>query len=307
MKREISLVTIVCLVATAQGWAQDEYRPAAHRQRALAQLTEFYLRGCVRFLADDLLEGRAPGTRGDRLAQLYLATEFEKLGLRPAFGPGRWYQPVPLIGMTTECPDRLVFRSAAGQELSVEFLRDYVAVAGVQRRKVTLEQSEVVFVGYGIVAPERGWDDYKDVDVRGKVVLLLNNDPADDPELFEGRARTYYGRWDYKYAEAARHGAAGAIIVHTTPSAGYPWDVVQSSWTGEQFQLRGTPEPHPLVEMWLTELCSVNHSSADCHHCTGACNASRAGHMASMAEEPIVTRETAYRLRIIIATTIHSL
>ncbi len=253
MKREISLVTIVCLVATAQGWAQDEYRPAAHRQRALAQLTESYLRGCVRFLADDLLEGRAPGTRGDRLAQLYLATEFEKLGLRPAFGPGRWYQPVPLIGMTTECPDRLVFRSAAGQELSVEFLRDYVAVAGVQRRKVTLEQSEVVFVGYGIVAPEYGWDDYKDVDVRGKVVLLLNNDPADDPELFEGRARTYYGRWDYKYAEAARHGAAGAIIVHTTPSAGYPWDVVQSSWTGEQFQLRGTPEPHPLVEMWLTE------------------------------------------------------
>ncbi len=247
----------LALAPLAATRGQEDYRPAAHRLKAAEALTEEYLRGCIRFLADDLLEGRAPGTRGDRLAQLYLATEFQKLGLKPAFGSGGWLQPVALLGMTTRCPEQIVFRSSDGRTLSVRYLRDYVAVAGVQREQIELGPARVVFVGYGIVAPEYNWDDYKDVDVRGKIVLIVNNDPADDPELFEGEARTYYGRWDYKYAEAARHGAAAAIIIHTTPSAGYPWDVVESSWSGEQFQLRGSRDAHPQVEMWLSKRASA--------------------------------------------------
>src|SRR5262249_41615486 len=127
-------------------------------------------------------------------------------------------------------------------------------VSGVQEESTSIRDAEVVFVGYGIVAPEQQWDDFKDVDLRGKVLLVMNNDPADDPALFAGKRRLYYGRWDYKYEQAARKGAVGAIIIHTEPSAGYPWHVVQSSWSREEFHLPPVPGQKSVqVKMWATE------------------------------------------------------
>ncbi|MGB5399327.1 MAG: M28 family peptidase, partial [Thermoanaerobaculia bacterium] len=130
---------------------------------------------------------------------------------------------------------------------------DFIAGSGVQSEKALIDDAELVFVGYGIEAPEYDWDDIKGADLEGKVLLMMNNDPDWDPELFEGDRRLYYGRWTYKYEVAARHGAAGAIIIHTTPSAGYPWQVVQASWTGAQFELPAGDEPRSQVSAWITE------------------------------------------------------
>src|SRR5262249_13193008 len=129
---------------------------------------------------------------------------------------------------------------------------DSILVTGRQADTAGVRDAELVFVGYGITAPEQNWDDYK-TDVRGKVVLVMNNDPEDDPNLFAGKRRLYYGRWDYKYAEAARHAAAGVIIILTDHSAGYPWQVVTSSWTGQQFELPAAGEPRVDLKMWATE------------------------------------------------------
>src|SRR5262249_32710264 len=131
---------------------------------------------------------------------------------------------------------------------------DVVVSPGMQQASTRVSDAEVVFVGYGIVAPEQKWDDFKDVDVRGKILLIMNNDPSDDPDLFAGKTRLYYGRWDYKYAQAARKGAAGAIIIHTTPSAGHPWQALQSSCGGGKFERPASAgQPHIQVKMWATE------------------------------------------------------
>jgi Zn-dependent M28 family amino/carboxypeptidase len=140
-----------------------------------------------------------------------------------------------------------------GGPIDFKFYEQYIAVSGQAEEQVEIDNAEIVFVGYGIQAPEYDWDDFKDVDLKGKVLLMMNNDPADDPDLFEGRKRLYYGRWDYKYESAARQGAIGAIIIHTTPSAGYPFQVVQTSWTGEQFELGGNTGPRLNMAGWLTE------------------------------------------------------
>jgi Zn-dependent M28 family amino/carboxypeptidase len=128
--------------------------------------------------------------------------------------------------------------------------------SGVQRPEVVIDDAEIVFVGYGVEAPEEDWDDFKGADLRGKVLLMLNDDPDWDPELFAGERKLYYGRWDYKYESAARQGAAGAIIIHTTPSAGYPWVVVRTSWSGEQFEIPAGDEPRVPFRGWLTEEAS---------------------------------------------------
>ena len=221
-------------------------RDAAETIRAANLVTD------VRFLASDLLEGRGPATRGDRLARAYIVSRFEGLGLEPGAPGGGWEQPFDLLGVTTRSPETIRFeRGDARTELRL--LDDYVAFAGVARPEVRLEAAEVVFAGYGIVAPEFSWDDYGGADVRGKVLLVMNNDPEDDPALFGGKTRLYYGRWDYKYEEAARQGAAGAVVIHTTPSAGYRWQVVRTSWTGEQFSLPGSGDGGLPVKAWATE------------------------------------------------------
>jgi Zn-dependent M28 family amino/carboxypeptidase len=225
---------------------------AGNEKDAAKLLTAGELRGHVAFLASDLLEGRGPATNGDLLAQQYIAAQFEALGLKPAGTNGTWFQKFDLVGVNGN-PDTLAFTGTGGKKLSLKYSEDFIAVAGSQVAASKLDNAEVVFVGFGIQAPEYQWDDFKGLDVKGKVLLVMNNDPENDPALFAGRTRLWYGRWDYKYEKALKMGAAGCIIIHTTPSAGYPWQVVQTSWAGEQFDLP-SPNPVPLqMKAWTTE------------------------------------------------------
>ncbi|HEX5107890.1 MAG TPA: M28 family peptidase [Vicinamibacterales bacterium] len=220
-------------------------------ETAAMQITGDYLRDAVAMLASDEFEGRAPGTAGDRRTRTFLTSRLEALGFRPGGPGGQWEQTFDVVGVTPKVPPTWRFQGATSVELRAR--DDFIAVSGVQADSASLDRAEVVFVGYGIEAPEYRWDDFKGVDVKGKVLLMLNNDPDWDPSLFEGVRRLYYGRWTYKYESAARHGAAGAIIIHTTPSAGYPWQVVQSSWSGEQFELPAEGETRIQVRAWTTE------------------------------------------------------
>ena len=203
----------------------------------------------LRFLAHDLLQGRAPGTPGGRLAAEYIATEYRLLGLEPAGANGSYFQPVALVGMT---PRPTMTWGREGSPRSLRYLEDFVAWA--ERPEATIvSDGEVVFVGYGITAPEWSWDDYKGEVMRGKVLLMLVNDPGlQDSTVFLGRILTYYGRWTYKLEEAARRGAVGAILLHTTESATYPWDVVRNSWSGEQLKLDQPREPSLEFAGWVT-------------------------------------------------------
>src|SRR6266516_2589333 len=205
----------------------------------------------LRFLASDLLEGRAPATRGGRLAAAYIAAQFQVLGLEPAGANGTYFQPVALVGMTPQpalwwgkpgsAPDSLAYRDAF--------------VAWAERPEADIAATgDVVFVGYGIRAPEWQWDDFKGADLRGKVLLMLVNDPGLlDSTVFLGKILTYYGRWTYKLEEAARQGAAGALLIHTTESATYPWEVVRGSWSVEQFKLDQPQSPSLAFAGWMTE------------------------------------------------------
>ena len=221
-------------------------------EAATHEITADLMRGYVRELSDDKYEGRGPGSRGDVAARKYLAGELAKLGLEPGAADGTWEQPFDLIGVTTDQPAEWSF---AGQDTSLTLKQwdDFIISSGVQSDRAEVENAELVFVGYAIQAPEFEWDDFKDVDLSGKVLLIMNNDPDWDPDLFAGDTRLWYGRWDYKYQSAARQGAVGAIIIHTQPSAGYPFQVVQTSWTGEQFELPAGDEPRLQAAAWVTE------------------------------------------------------
>ncbi|HSL85043.1 MAG TPA: M28 family peptidase [Thermoanaerobaculia bacterium] len=243
------LATLAALPAAAQQNPM-ELLPAG-AEAAAATIDAAALRAPIRFLADDLLGGRGPATEGDRLTQLYLSTQLEALGVEPAFD-GEWLQPFDIVGIKATVPDTWSFQ-AGGETVTLENWDEFIAASGVQEDTAMIDGAEVVFVGYGIQAPEYEWDDFEGADLGGKVLLMLNNDPEWDPELFAGETRLYYGRWTYKYESAARQGAAGAIIIHTTPSAGYPWQVVQTSWTGEQFELPAEGEPRIEVAAWATE------------------------------------------------------
>ncbi len=244
MPHTLALLSFCCLFITSQAFAQTE--------SGVSSINEASIRGHVRFLADDLLEGRGPGSRGDELTQLYIATQFETLGLQPAAGNDKWLQPFPLVGVRTIAPPNVVFKKG-GKTVSLKSVEDFMSTIGRPAEKARLEDAELVFVGYGIDAPEYNWNDYKDVDLTGKVLVMMNNDPASDPDLFEGRRRLYYGRWDYKYEIAAQKGAAGTIIIHTTPPARYPWQVIQTSWSGEEFELLGNPGKRLELKGWGTE------------------------------------------------------
>ncbi len=232
--------------------AESASKLLAEAATAAEKISRATLGASIGFLADDLLEGRGPATRGDRLARAYLARSLEALGLEPGGPDGFWEQPFDIVGVTAKVPKEWSFLGGR-RGVTLTFWDDFVAASGVQEESAAIEISPVVFVGYGIQAPEYDWDDFKGHDVSGKVLLMLNNDPEWDPDLFEGERRLYYGRWTYKYETAARLGAAGAIIIHTTPSAGYPFQVVQTSWTGEQFELPDEGEPRLQIEAWVTE------------------------------------------------------
>ncbi|MEN3038032.1 MAG: M28 family metallopeptidase [Candidatus Kryptonium sp.] len=224
-------------------------------KRAMNYITEDYIRANVQFLSHDLLEGRGTGSRGELLAATYIATQFKLMGLEPGGDKGSYFQMVPLSGITTY-PDKEMIVKGKGKTIRFKYYDDFIAVSGVKKDLVSIKDASIVFVGYGIVAPEQNWDDYKGVDVSGKILLMLNDDPPatpEEPNLFGGKARTYYGRWTYKYEIAAKKGALGAIIIHTTPSAGYGWNVVQTSWSGEEFELADDAEAKILLKGWLTE------------------------------------------------------
>jgi Zn-dependent M28 family amino/carboxypeptidase len=218
-------------------------------ETAMGEIRAEAIEAHLRFLASDLTEGRAPGTRGIEVAAEYVAAQFRRAGLAPAVGDTSYFQRVPFVGMT---PDPQLAFVAGGRRFPLRYRDEFVAWSGEQVPEVAAE-GEVVFVGYGTYAPEFDWDDYKDVDVTGKVLLVLVNDPGKtEPGRFRGDTLTYYGRWTYKFEEAARRGATGAVLVHTTELAGYPWSVVRASWGGEQFELpQRAGEPRVPVKGWI--------------------------------------------------------
>jgi Zn-dependent M28 family amino/carboxypeptidase len=215
-------------------------------------ITAEVLRGPIAELSSDEYHGRGPGSDGDTKTQRYLADEMGRLGFEPGGTDGSWVQPFEIVGIESKAPDKWTFHRN-GESRDLDWWDDYIASSGVQEAVAEIEDAELVFVGYGIQAPEYDWDDFAETDVTGKVLVIMNNDPDWDDELFEGNRRLYYGRWDYKYEKAAAMGAVGAIIIHTTPSAGYPFQVVQTSWTGTQFELPAGDEPRLQIAAWTTE------------------------------------------------------
>jgi Zn-dependent M28 family amino/carboxypeptidase len=212
-------------------------------QPALEAITPDGLLAHIKVLASDEFEGRAPGTKGEDLSVKYITEQFKKIGLKPGNPDGTYTQEVPLAGIKSE--PRMSF-VIGDKTMDLKYPDDFVASSARLQAEIKIEKSDMVFVGYGVVAPEYAWDDYKNVDVRGKTLLMLIGDPpVPDPKdpskladkMFKGKAMTYYGRWTYKYAIAAQKGAAAAIIIHETEPAAYPWQVVRSSWGKENFEL----------------------------------------------------------------------
>jgi Zn-dependent M28 family amino/carboxypeptidase len=218
---------------------------------ALQKIDPEHIRAHVRFLSHDLLEGRGTGQRGGDIAAEYIATQFALYGLKPAGDHGTYMQKVPMVGITTAPETTFSIVPSNGSPVALKPLDQYVGYDQTQQPESDID-AEIVYVGYGIEAPEYNWDDYKGVDVKGKVLLMLVNEPSsDDPKFFKGKALTYYGRWTYKYEEAARKGAVGAILIHKTNMASYPWEVVRNSNSGEKSFLKLDGRPQLKVASWV--------------------------------------------------------
>ena len=218
---------------------------------AMQKIDPLRIREHVRFLSHDLLEGRGTGQRGGDIAAEYMATQFALMGLKPAGENGTYMQKVPMVGVTTLPETTFALVPQRGDARQLKFLDEYVGIDQTQQPKSSVD-ADIVYVGYGIEAPEYQWDDYKGVDVRGKVLLMLVNEPdSNDAKFFKGRALTYYGRWTYKYEEAARKGAVGVILVHKTDMASYPWEVVRNSNSGEKSYLKLDGTPKLKVASWV--------------------------------------------------------
>jgi Zn-dependent M28 family amino/carboxypeptidase len=238
---------LLLYLAAAPLAAQTSPSSTSSATRVARALDPKVLRAHLEFLADDALEGRAPGTRGGATAAKYIATQFERLGLEPAGDSGSYFQRVPIIALTPE-PTLAV----AGSQAPLAWKTDYV-MWSMRNDSLVDAHADPVFVGYGIVAPEQGWNDYAGADVKGKIVIALVNDPGlQDSTIFRGKILTYYGRWTYKIEEARRQGAAGILMVHTTESATYPWTTVLSGWVGPQVRLE-TPPSSLVVAGWLQQ------------------------------------------------------
>jgi Zn-dependent M28 family amino/carboxypeptidase len=231
-------------------------RAEAQTDNAPNRITAQEIDAHLRFLASDLLEGRAPATRGGRIAEEYIATQLQAFGVKPGVGDSSYFQRVP-IDVVKADPATIHVVASGKANANLRFTDDVVVWPG-SATDASSARGELVFVGYGAVAPEYKWDDFKNTDMRGKVLLVLVNDPpapASEPSLFGGKAMTYYGRWTYKYEEAERRGAAAVLIVHTTGPAGYPWHVVvNSNSTEHRLLLRDPAAPAPIgVRGWITD------------------------------------------------------
>jgi Zn-dependent M28 family amino/carboxypeptidase len=225
-------------------------------QRAMKSFRASTIAAHDKFLASDLLEGRGPGTRGDDIAMQYIAAQFQAAGLEPAGDDGTYFQRVPLLGITYDnAKSSVAFTKEGAPPRPLTYLDEFVATDQSQKASSPLD-SELVFVGHGVVAPEYKWDDYKGLDTRGKTLVMLVDDPpasASEPDLFKGKTRTYYGRWTYKYEIGTAKGAAGVILIHTNDAAGYPWEVVRNSWGAEGSYPKLKPgQPALTFASWMT-------------------------------------------------------
>ncbi|MGZ4875274.1 MAG: M28 family peptidase [Candidatus Angelobacter sp.] len=249
MKRlgTILLTTVICL-STVYG--QTAPSPAA--QKAMNAIDAEKIRATVKYLSDDALQGRGTGQKGGDMAADWIAAQFKSYGLAAAGDQGTYFQQVNFFGVTTDPKQtRFAFVPKSGSEMALKFADDYVANDQTHAQKSEID-APIVFVGYGISAPEYNWDDYRGVDVKGKVLLMLVNEPpSDDPNFFKGRALTYYGRWTYKYEEAARRGAVGVVLIHKTEMASYGWEVVRNSWGGETSLLQEDKDPKLKSAGWI--------------------------------------------------------
>src|SRR5213596_2039117 len=261
------LAIFFCAAAALLG--NDELKDRL--QPALDVITPDGLLAHIKVLASHEFEGRAPGSKGEDLSVQYISDQFKQMGLKPGNPDGTYTQEVPLAGIKSE--PRMSF-SIGDKTINLKYPDDFVASSAHLQPDIKIDKSDVIFVGYGVVAPEYGWDDYKDVDVRGKTLLMLIGDPpVPDPKdpskldekMFKGKAMTYYGRWTYKYEVAAQKRAAAAIIIHETEPAAYPWQVVRSSWGKENFELDNPNKNIDTVEArsWIT-LDTAKKLLADC-------------------------------------------
>jgi Zn-dependent M28 family amino/carboxypeptidase len=250
------LATFFSIAASLAG--NDELKERL--QPALEAITPDGLLAHIKVLASDEFEGRAPGSKGEDLSVKYITDQFKKIGLKPGNPDGTYTQEVPLAGIKSEPRTSFVI---GDKTMDLKYPDDFVASSARLQPEIKIEKSDLVFVGYGVVAPEYGWDDYKNVDVRGKTLLMLIGDPPVrdpkdpsklDDKIFKEKAMTYYGRWTYKYEIAAKKGAAAAIIIHETEPAAYPWQVVRSSWSKENFELDNANKNMDAVSArsWIT-------------------------------------------------------
>jgi Zn-dependent M28 family amino/carboxypeptidase len=255
MRTVLAVLALLSLVACNQTRVAEAPAPAPAGP-AESEIEEGALVKHVQALAADDMEGRAPSTPGGQRAANYIADQLKAVGVQPAGANGTYFQEVPIVESVV---NRTFTLSVPGR--TYRYLDDVVAFSGTEQARAHV-QGDVVFVGHGIVAPEQKWNDYAGANVRGKWVLIMVNDPpapAEEPDLFAGRALTYYGRWTYKFEEAARQGAAGAILIHTDESATYPWQVVQSSWSGTQYSLPPAEGAPALgIKAWITNDAAVD-------------------------------------------------
>ena len=261
-RRFLSLLPLLAALTACQTGSLEQTEAslqAANRQAGHAfgpEISAEDFAAHIKVLASDDFGGRGPGSDGEEKTVAYLREQFERLGLEPGNGDS-YFQTVPMVETRVDSTRSTMTLRGAGQDMPLHFGEQMVLNSRQGKPDIELADSPLVFVGYGVNAPEAGWNDYAGLDVKGKTVVMLVNDPGfhdNDPALFEGKRMTYYGRWTYKYEEAARQGAAAAIIIHDTPGAGYGWDVVKNSWSGTQFDLSPADEPGPRLPLqgWIT-------------------------------------------------------
>jgi Zn-dependent M28 family amino/carboxypeptidase len=257
-RRRMKTTFVILLLSTMSILAAE---PEDKLKPSLDAITPDAMLAHIKTLSSDEFEGRAPGSKGEELSIKYIEEQFRGVGLKPGNPDGTYLQEVPLAGIKSD--PHMTFAVGDKAPMDLKFPDDFVASAARLQDKIDINNSDVVFVGYGIVAPEYGWDDYKNVDVKGKTILMLINDPpVPDPKdpskldekMFKGRAMTYYGRWTYKYEIAAQKGAAAAVIIHETEPAAYPWQVVRTSWSKENFEIDNPDKNKDAVQArgWIT-------------------------------------------------------
>jgi len=238
-------------------FASCDPQPSADIDEAAQSITEQSLLTHIEILSSDEFEGRAPATRGEDLTIEYLVNQLENIGVDPGMPDGTFIQEFPLLGQQVDRQTASMAIRLNGEVVNqLNYGSDFMAWPSNEAERVDITNAELVYVGYGIQAPEFDWDDYKDADVEGKVLVYKNSDPSHDPEIFEGDSRLYYGRWSYKFEKAEEMGALGAIIIHTTPTAGYGWNVVEGSWGRERFALESDADDEteqPEFNSWFTE------------------------------------------------------